>query len=131
MPTVQKTRYGYDPFGRRLYKRDAFGTRFVWDGNRLLSETRGSQVRTWVYEPESFVPIAQLESTTATSTQDDGQPQNAHNVSYIHTDHLGTPRELTSGTGEIVWAGVHKAWGNLAIAAMPVAQGAMAPEQDT
>ncbi|WP_162256922.1 RHS repeat-associated core domain-containing protein, partial [Noviherbaspirillum sp. Root189] len=33
--------------------------------------------------------------------------------------------------GEIVWAGVHKAWGNLAIAAMPVAQGAMAPEQDT
>nr|WP_057292343.1 RHS repeat-associated core domain-containing protein [Noviherbaspirillum sp. Root189] len=47
------------------------------------------------------------------------------------TDHLGTPRELTSGTGEIVWAGVHKAWGNLAIAAMPVAQGAMAPEQDT
>jgi RHS repeat-associated protein len=128
-PTFQKTRYGYDPFGRRLYKRDAFGvTRFVWDGNRLLSETRGRQVRTWVYEPDAFVPIAQVDSTTATSAPHAAQAQKSQNVRYIHTDHLGTPRELTSGSGEIVWAGVHKAWGNLAIATMPAVQ--VADDQD-
>ena len=41
---TQTYHYAYDPFGRRISKTDAFGTtNFIWDGNRLLSETRGSQ----------------------------------------------------------------------------------------
>ena len=53
--TLQKTRYVYDPFGRRIAKHDAFGaTRFVWDGNRLLCEIRGGACRTSLYEPGSF-----------------------------------------------------------------------------
>ncbi|MEC4723900.1 hypothetical protein RY831_32900, partial [Noviherbaspirillum sp. CPCC 100848] len=60
-PTTQTVTYGYDPFGRRLYKKDAFGiTHFVWDGNRLLEEVRGSHARTYLYQPESFVPLAQV-----------------------------------------------------------------------
>ncbi|MFC7519088.1 RHS repeat-associated core domain-containing protein, partial [Herbaspirillum sp. GCM10030257] len=78
---------------------------------------------------DAFVPIAQVDSTTATSAPHAAQAQKSQNVRYIHTDHLGTPRELTSGSGEIVWAGVHKAWGNLAIAAMPAVQ--VADDQDT
>ncbi|MFC7518492.1 RHS repeat-associated core domain-containing protein, partial [Herbaspirillum sp. GCM10030257] len=78
---------------------------------------------------DAFVPIAQVDSTTATSAPHAAQAQKSQNVRYIHTDHLGTPRELTSGSGEIVWAGVHKAWGNLAIAAMPAIQ--VADDQDT
>ncbi|QNQ18283.1 hypothetical protein HF650_00510 [Kosakonia sp. SMBL-WEM22] len=40
---AQRTTYGYDAFGRRSWKQDAFGvTIFVWDGNRLLSETWGA-----------------------------------------------------------------------------------------
>ncbi|WP_183022143.1 MULTISPECIES: RHS domain-containing protein [Delftia] len=29
----------------------------------------------------------------------------------MHTDHLGTPRELTNADGDIVWATSYKAWG--------------------
>lgn len=55
---TQTVTYGYNPFGRRLYKKDAFGiTHFVWDGNRLLEEVRGSHARTYVYQAESFVPV--------------------------------------------------------------------------
>jgi YD repeat-containing protein len=46
---AQTVSYAYDPFGRRIAKRDAFGvTRFVWDGNRLLCEQRGSHSRAYV-----------------------------------------------------------------------------------
>nr|EGT4361466.1 hypothetical protein [Cronobacter dublinensis] len=48
---AQRTTYGYDAFGRRSWKQDAFGvTTFVWDGNRLLSETHGGRSYLWIYE---------------------------------------------------------------------------------
>ncbi|NHZ63492.1 DUF6861 domain-containing protein [Massilia genomosp. 1] len=107
-PTVQKVKYAYDPFGRRIAKKDAFGTtRFVWDGNRLLSEARGEWERTYVYEPGSFVPLAQLDTVTG---QDAGTECTVH---YIHTDHLGTPNEVTDQDGEVTWAVAYKAWGNV------------------
>ena len=109
-PTVQQTEYGYDPFGRRVFKRDAFGeTRFVWDGNRLLAEARGSSTRTYVYKAASFVPLAQLESNPKPA--DAAKPK--ADVLYFHTDHLGTPRELTDGDGTLQWAATYKAWGNV------------------
>ncbi len=64
--TTQTTQYAYDAFGRRTSKTDAFGeTRFTWDGNRLLSETRGKRTLTYLYEPDSFAPLAQLEHGAA------------------------------------------------------------------
>jgi RHS repeat-associated protein len=60
--TTQRTSYRYDSFGRRVEKKDASGhTHFTWDGNRLLSERRGSKTTTYLYEPDSFAPLAQLE----------------------------------------------------------------------
>ncbi|MDH0893369.1 MULTISPECIES: RHS repeat-associated core domain-containing protein [unclassified Pseudomonas] len=35
-------------------------------------------------------------------------------ILYYHTDHLGTPRELTDRDGHIVWSATYKAWGNAA-----------------
>ena len=35
-------------------------------------------------------------------------------ILYYHTDHLGTPRELTDSEGHITWAATYKAWGNTA-----------------
>ncbi|MBD9417585.1 RHS domain-containing protein, partial [Pseudomonas sp. PDM16] len=35
-------------------------------------------------------------------------------ILYYHTDHLGTPRELTDKDGHIVWSATYKAWGNTA-----------------
>ncbi|WP_167223753.1 DUF6861 domain-containing protein [Massilia rubra] len=105
--SAQTVKYAYDPFGRRIAKRDAFGTtRFAWDGNRLLSETRGTHCRTYIYEPDSFVPLAQIDSA----------PENggaAAQVHYLHTDHLGTPREVSDAGGRVTWAATYKAWGNV------------------
>lgn len=108
-PTVQAVKYVYDPFGRRIAKKDAFGvTRFAWDGNRLLCEARGQWQRTYVYEPGSFVPLAQLDSVASAAG---GERRCA--VRHIHTDHLGTPNEVTDARGEITWASQYKAWGNV------------------
>ncbi len=30
---------------------------------------------------------------------------------HVHTDHLGTPRELTNADGHIVWSASYKVWG--------------------
>ncbi|MDU3818835.1 MAG: RHS repeat-associated core domain-containing protein, partial [Pantoea sp.] len=69
--TEQRTRYGYDAFGRRSWKQDAFGvTRFIWDGNRLLSEERGERQHIWIYEDEGFVPLAQISTRRGESEHD-------------------------------------------------------------
>ena len=106
--TAQTTRYVYDPFGRRIAKRDAFGaTRFVWDGNRLLCEQRGSHTRTYVYGEDAFVPLARIDSVSG------GDGASLAEVRHLHTDHLGTPRELTDSDGRVVWAAQYRAWGNV------------------
>ncbi|MDH5859300.1 RHS repeat domain-containing protein, partial [Lampropedia aestuarii] len=33
-------------------------------------------------------------------------------VRYYHNDQIGTPRELTGESGEILWSATYKAWGN-------------------
>jgi len=33
-------------------------------------------------------------------------------IRYYHTDHIGTPRELTSEDGEVLWSVLYQAWGN-------------------
>jgi YD repeat-containing protein len=61
-PVTTETKYRYDAFGRRLEKRDPFAsTLFEWDGNRLLSERRGSKHTLYIYEADSFAPLAQVE----------------------------------------------------------------------
>ncbi|WLI89466.1 RHS repeat-associated core domain-containing protein [Massilia sp. R2A-15] len=109
---VQHTEYGYDPFGRRILKHDAFGeTHFAWDGNRLLSETRGSHERTYLYAGRSFVPLAQVDSSR------DVPPLALEaEIFHFHVDHIGTPRELTDAAGNLIWTSCFKAWGNVLIA---------------
>ncbi len=93
----QRTTYGYDAFGRRSWKQDAFGvTTFVWDGNRLLSELRGGRSHLWIYEEDSFAPLAQI-SLGKGDTEHDAE------VYWYHNDVSGMPRELTGAGGEIAW----------------------------
>jgi RHS repeat-associated protein len=130
-PTEQETEYGYDPFGRRVFKRDAFGeTRFNWDGNRLLAETRGSHTRTYLYEGASFVPLAQVDSATGTSEAAAAvqSARRTSNVLYFHKDHLGTPRELTDAEGNLRWSATYKAWGNAVQVAWAQLQAVMQAE---
>ena len=61
--TTQTTHYRYDALGRRIDKTGEFGsTRFGWDGDLLALEVRGSKQSEYLYEPDSFVPLAKLES---------------------------------------------------------------------
>jgi RHS repeat-associated protein len=148
--------YAYDPFGRRLYKAPLNSqgqpiaeeaTWFVWDGNRLLQEIkaqmrRGAQqepqtadclTHTYVYEPESFVPLAQLRTCSPlhhvaraalpkSMRVRAGGPMVAKDKSlgepvqirHYHCDHIGTPREVTAEDGGITWQATYRAWGNTA-----------------
>ncbi|ABM31105.1 DUF6531 domain-containing protein [Paracidovorax citrulli] len=63
-PIRQVFRYRYDPLGRRIAKEDDFGeTRFVWEGMRLLQESRGAHNSTYLYEPSSYRPLARIDGT--------------------------------------------------------------------
>lgn len=64
----QATEYGYDVFGRRLYKKNQNAqtlTLFGWDGDLMIWESQQSNdveenyTKHYVYEPQSFVPLLQ------------------------------------------------------------------------
>jgi len=174
---VERWGYDYDPFGRRIAKyrldrnstrsprpwQDPDATHFAWDGNRLLLERQGGRQSLYLYEPDSFVPLALVRSQQAKPVPEDDVPLPAEwlalkdlhpehwaattgamqrkietkrqarrerlglvdedkttdkddtaEILYFHTDHLGTPRELTDERGRIVWSATYKAWGNTA-----------------
>ncbi|WP_187410471.1 RHS repeat-associated core domain-containing protein [Saccharophagus sp. K07] len=97
----QTTSYTYDPLGRRISKTDAFGTtRYLWAGDQMVQEQRNNIKKTYIYEPESFKPVAQIT---------DGKTY------HYHLDHLGTPRELTDDQGKVVWKVRYKTYGNVAV----------------
>ncbi|HEY1057147.1 MAG TPA: RHS repeat-associated core domain-containing protein [Limnobacter sp.] len=113
--TVQCTsHYTYDPLGRRASKTVQWenGQRshvqFYWHGPTLLSEeetrveegSEHSHSTQYVFKPGSFEPVAQV---------CDGQ------VQHIHTDHLGTPRELSNSQGQWVWKARYRSYGALAL----------------
>jgi len=59
----QTFNYAYDALGRRVRKQDTFGeTEFLWNGDVLLSETRNHHQKLYLYEPQSFKPLAFIEN---------------------------------------------------------------------
>nr|WP_105027496.1 RHS repeat-associated core domain-containing protein [Limnobacter sp. SAORIC-690] len=107
------TRYAYDALGRRISKSTEQGTTtFYWNGDVLLGEINegvsntssdGSTKpsRSYLFEPLSFKPLALVQH---------GQ------VYHYHTDHIGTPREITNAKAEVVWSSTFKTYGALALA---------------
>jgi len=92
--------YTYSTFGLRTRKQTGAGTTvFHYNtGITLLSETdqTGAPVRDYIWLNGS--PVATVDA--------------AGNVSYIHTDHLFTPRLATDAAGVVVWAWEGEAFGN-------------------
>ena len=83
--------YGYDPFGRRLWKKTADGiAQFTWDGERLAAEITPDGTSEYIFEPLTHVPLARVYRGS---------------VQAFHTDHLGTPFLVTDEQGERVWEG--------------------------
>lgn len=111
----EQTRYQYDPLGRRILKASEDNqTRFYWLGDCLLKEVqtsaaKGTESTIYLFEPEqgngeSFKPVAVVKTDAA-------RPQGA--VYHIHTDHLGTPQEVSNAEGQIIWAAQYRAYGAL------------------
>lgn len=105
LPGGSTATYKYDAFGRRIAKTvDGRTTEFLWQGERLIAESGENRYRSYIYEPDTFHPLAML----------DGEgPQKAEPY-YYQLDHLGTPQELTTYSGEIMWSAKYRAYGNLA-----------------
>ena len=115
-PDKREVEFTYDALGRRLSK--AFGTtvtRWVWNGNVPLHQWRQRReysvmengwitaperrdMTVWLFDEESFVPMAMLREGKAYS---------------ILTDQLGTPTEAYDAEGNEVWSRVLDMDGNV------------------
>ena len=125
-----EARYVYDALGRRIAK-EVNGERTVsgWDGDTLAYESDEHGSTHYVYEPGSFVPLAQYVTapvagmaTPVRKENDRYVPEDdplqrkpervgdAH-VFYYHCDQIGTPLLMTDDASEVVWEASYKAWG--------------------
>ncbi|PHX44146.1 hypothetical protein AO284_28750 [Pseudomonas sp. NZIPFR-PS2] len=84
-PNGQTASYRYDPFGRRISKTvDGITTEFFWQGDTLIAEHHANRHRSYLYEPDTFRPLALLEGFGPKETK----------AYHYQLDHLGTPQEL-------------------------------------
>jgi len=94
--------YGYDPFGRRLWKEvEGVKTYFLYSDEGLVGEydENGVEIKGYGYLPDSFWTSDPLFQT-----------QNGSYYWY-QNDQLGTPQKLTDSQGNIVWEAHYKAFG--------------------
>ncbi|MBP5107644.1 RHS domain-containing protein [Pseudomonas protegens] len=106
-----EARYHYDALGRRIAKAvtqsgQTQDTTFLWQGLRLLQEQQPQRHSTYVYEPDSYAPLARIDT-------DPKLPEHPGPTYYFHTDQIGTPQEMTDAQGHVVWRAYYKAWGGL------------------
>jgi RHS repeat-associated protein len=101
--------FAYDALGRRVSKRfRGRVTRWVWDGDQPLHEWAelevgpgagsAGEVLTWLFEEESFAPLAKLTTQGAYS---------------VVCDHLGTPLSLHDAQGVTTWELQLDSYGNV------------------
>ena len=90
-PDGKEVSFAYDALGRRIRKSFAgTTTQFVWDGNVPLHEwTEESEMVTWLFEQDTFVPAAKLVAN--------GE------CFFIVSDYLGTPMQAYDKKGNKVW----------------------------
>ena len=98
----------YDPLGRRIEKTEHGSdgyplgeTRFTWDGLRLLQEHKHSQTSLYLYDGDSYEPLARV----------DGEGEHQR-VRYYHNDLNGLPEQLTEADGHDIWRATYRVWGN-------------------
>ncbi|AOZ52082.1 RHS repeat-associated core domain-containing protein [Chromobacterium vaccinii] len=130
-PGGQRTDYHYDPLGRRIAKiSQGQATLYGWDGDVLAFETRDEEAVHYLFEPDSFVPLAQVHTDAIRGVkvpawsqhnpydpdkdplrQAGPEPKAPKAVYYYHTDHLGTPQALTDEQGLLALEMDYQAWG--------------------
>ncbi|MFG2367071.1 RHS repeat-associated core domain-containing protein [Streptomyces mirabilis] len=127
-PDGERWRYAYDPLGRRVSKHrvtedgsQADRVDFSWDDTRLAEQTcQDGRVTTWDYAPGSHRPVAQTQHKT--SVVESGasflarlveETDSSHTTRFhaVVTDLVGTPAELVSVSGDLVWQRRTSLWG--------------------
>jgi RHS repeat-associated protein len=76
-----------------------------------------------VYGEDAFVPLARVDAVAGV----DGAAR--AEVRHLHTDHLGTPREMTDADGRVVWAARYRAWGNVLEVVQEVLADVVSPDE--
>lgn len=110
-PAGQRLTFGYDAFGRRIWKRQEArpgapetSSRYIWAGEHLITQvTQMDSVerrQDFLYLPGTFSPVA---------TRIDGR------VYTYHCDHRGAPTRLTDEQGDVVWSATYAAFGEAEI----------------
>ncbi|PHM38808.1 RHS repeat-associated core domain-containing protein [Xenorhabdus innexi] len=130
-PDGSRWHYRYDAFGRRIRKLKVhdgklaaanlqrwldgkpdltakpdtvMGYDYLWSGDRMVEEIplyadgtpAGDHSICWLYQPGALTPSARYEKGK---------------LHYIVSDHQGTPREILSENGKLVWASRLRTWG--------------------
>ena len=104
-----------DGKGERVQKAGAETTLYFYDqGGQLLAETDGFGNTLKEYLYVDGMPVGMVSGGT---------------VTYIHTDHLGTPQLLTDANQAIVWAADYEPFGSANIATQTVSNNLRFPGQ--
>ena len=101
MPLERSVRVYYNAYNQRTKKVAGTTTHYVYGTGGLLygeSDTAGALIREYVYL--NGAPLAQINA---------GSPET---LTYLHPDHLGTPKFGTNAGGTQVWAWAPDAFGN-------------------
>jgi RHS repeat-associated protein len=124
-----ETIYGYDPLGRRVFKRTgARCTWFGWDGDALVAEGPGDTPQPAPVPPSHGRLVGLPARWAAAYCAPAWQPQREYvyyprtfvplallseTGSYrYHNDPNGCPTKLTCSDGAVVWSARHEVWGH-------------------
>jgi RHS repeat-associated protein len=98
-------RFTYDALGRRISKSDGTNeTRFFWDGMRLLQEECKGLTSTYLYEQDSYAPLARM---------DQAEHEKEPRIYYFHCNASGQPEEMTDSDGKLIWRGRYSTFGKV------------------
>ena len=112
--------YGYDPFGRRLWKEvDGTRTYFFYSDEGLIAEydETGVEIRSYGYQPDS------------TWTTDPLWLKEGGAYYWYQNDHLGTPQKLVAQDGTVVWSAQYAAFGSATVSVETVTNNLRFPGQ--
>ncbi|EGQ8015538.1 RHS domain-containing protein [Vibrio sp. B511a] len=91
------SQYEYDALGRRTKKITQQGvTEFLWEGERLIGERSSGAFRWYLYQPETYTPVALLENDV---------------IYWYQCDQVGKPERLIDCEGNVVWSASYDAHG--------------------
>ncbi|MGI5340669.1 DUF6531 domain-containing protein [Streptomyces sp. CA-181903] len=128
-PNGEQWRYAYDPLGRRMSKHrlsddgsTAEAVAFAWEGTRLAEQTAADgRTTTWDYVPGTYRPLAQTdhqvvvtcaaEKSLISHFSGNSEGDGGTRFHAVVTDLIGTPTELVTPDGELVWQRRTGLWG--------------------